>query len=43
MNIDLITEDVEVEEAISNFFGQEMATKVKVSLTRRQFRGTQKA
>ena len=33
MDIDLTTEDVEVEKAISNFFGEEMATKMKVIVT----------
>ena len=42
MNIDATAEDVEVEEAISNFLGEEMATKLKVSLTRRPSRETWK-
>ena len=42
-NIDPTTEDVEVEEAISNFLGEEMAMKMKVSLTRRLCRETRKA
>ena len=43
IDIDPTTEDVKIEEIISNFFDEEMATKMNVSLTRRPLRGIQKA
>ena len=43
MHIDSTMEDVKVEDAISNFFGEEIATKIKMSLKRQPFRGTQMA
>ena len=40
MDTDSTTEDVEVDEVISNFFGEEMSMKMEVSLIIRPFKGT---